>query len=78
MRLGWRKVKAKAALQKGQVEIKFKKVSGEITSRVATAFQGEVSGSGKSSPLTLVFHSITDGGTRSCRIQNLLSITRSA
>lgn len=71
LRRAWRAVKAKMALRLGRVELTFKKTDGSETTRVATAYQGEVKGTGQSSPLTVVFHSITDGGTRSFRADRL-------
>lgn len=73
LRQAWLSVKAAAALKGEQTLVTFRKSDGSITERLATAFTGPVKGTGKSSPLTVVFHSITDGGTRSFRADRLVS-----
>lgn len=72
LRQAWLSVKAAAALKSEQTLLTFRKSDGSLTERLATAFTGPVKGTGKSSPLTVVFFSVTDQATRSFRVDRLV------
>ena len=75
LRQAWLTVKARAALKARPTLLTFRKASGEVTRRTATAYTGPVKGTGTSSSLTVVFHSLTDQSTRSFRVDRLVGFS---
>ena len=73
LKASWLAIKAKAMLKWKPTLLTFRKADGTVTQRPATAWVGEVTGSGKSNSLTILFQDHSKGGkTSSFRADRLI------
>lgn len=71
LKAAWKAIKAKFAIATGGAIVQFEKADGSVVARPALPFAGTVKGTGKSNPLTILFHDPKANATKSFRADRL-------